>query len=93
MNASEEGFLPAILIADADQQALRELEIQVSNVIGPDNKKQSCNMNTNGEQIIQMYQSRLNLAIGSRFQIKPYQVVITDIDLGGFCGFQIADKI
>ena len=50
-------------------------------------------MNTNGEQIIQMYQSRLNLAIGSRFQIKPYQVVITDIDLGGFCGFQIADKI
>ena len=50
-------------------------------------------MNTNGEQIIQMYQSRLNLAIGSRFEIKPYQVVITDIDLGGFCGFKIADKI
>ena len=39
MKASEDGFLPAILIADADQQALRELEIQVSNVIGPDNKK------------------------------------------------------
>ena len=87
MNASEKGFLSAILIADADQQALRELEIQVSNVIGPDNKKQGCNMNTNGEQIIQMYQRRLNLAIGSRFEIKPYQVVITDIDLGGFCGF------
>jgi hypothetical protein len=72
---------------------LAELEAQVNNVIGPDNKKQSCNKNTDGEMLIQMYQSRLNLAMGSRFEIKPYQVVITDLDLNGFCGFQVAEKI
>lgn len=66
---------------------LKGLEGQVRYVKGPDGKYQICDYAQGGNKLIDKYQARMQLAISSNFEIRPFLVVITDLHMPGMTGF------
>ena len=75
-----------VLVADDNPVVLKDLVGHMSYIKGPDMKYQSCDFTDDGTSLVQMYKDRLQLAKESNWNIKPYQVIITDLHMPSLNG-------
>ena len=59
-------------------------------MIGPDNRVQPVSVCADATSIVELYKQRLEISLKSKFEVKPFKVVIADLEPSGL---QVAEKV